>query len=822
MPAIPLDLLLKSVIVLALASLIGGALVRSSASLRAMVWTVALGSLLALPVLSTLLPSVPVEVLRPETSISAAPPAGSDLSIAPIPTSDFAPEVAVAPPEPQPGLIAAAPPASVPANPGWSWLTLAIFLWAMGSLLLLARIGVSNIRLARLARQADPIEGGDWTAIVEEVRAQLGIRRTVAVRQTDAIQVPAVAGTFRPVLLLPADADRWSTPERRDVVVHELAHVARWDALAQMICQLSCAVYWFIPVAWYGARRASLLREKACDDVVLNTGSRASVYAGNLLRLARQASGFELGPAALAMARSSRMEERVMGILDPKARRNRVTGRAAVTILVLAGGVIGMVAALEPVRRGAVANLSENVYTPVPPEAEQSVITPPGVAVTTARRSEVQDTTGFCGRGVKSSSSSVSEDNDERKWRVKIEGTDCMVDMRAEGKIEFNDDFTDIASISGGGFFTLDVTDRGVRRQLDIRSRNGSLEHSWKVNGEERPYDAEARAWFGTFLIELDRRTAVGVDIRLPAILARGGVNAVLDETALIPSDYARSRYYSGLLARTRLSSDQLIRLLDQAATLTESDFYATELLKGIGRDGLDDPAERAAVLKMLGNMDSDFYRSEVMKSLLAAGRPGGNEMGVLLDVVKIMESDFYQAEILGALLKTGQVEPAQRALVVRAAANMDNGFYSAEVLKQVASGARLTEGERREFLAAVANMESDFHIHEILKTLLRDGAASAEEVDLILATVGNIESDYYQGEVLGDVLDGSSLSEAVLLRVVQQARTIDSEFHRSETLRKVVSNGGANDRVRQAVVDAAETLGRHHREEVRRAAGTI
>ena len=95
--------------------------------------------------------------------------------------------------------------------------------------------------------------------------------------------------------------------------------------------------------------------------------------------------------------------------------------------------------------------------------------------VAEATASILQDSSRLCGRGLDNSSSSIHEDNGRRRWTVKLSGAGCQVDLRAEGKIEFNADFTDISAIPGDGFFRLDVTDQGVRRELEIESKNGTL-----------------------------------------------------------------------------------------------------------------------------------------------------------------------------------------------------------------------------------------------------------------------------------------------------------------------------------------------------------
>ena len=77
-------------------------------------------------------------------------------------------------------------------------------------------------------------------------------------------------------------------------------------------------------------------RERACDDVVLLAGARASDYAGHLLEIARGlAHSRAAALAALAMARPSQLEGRLLAILDPD-RRRRGPGRRVAAIALLA------------------------------------------------------------------------------------------------------------------------------------------------------------------------------------------------------------------------------------------------------------------------------------------------------------------------------------------------------------------------------------------------------------------------------------------------------------------------------------------------------
>src|SRR5690348_16174424 len=147
--------------------------------------------------------------------------------------------------------------------------------------------------------------------------------------------MPMTYGIVHPVLLLPSSARSWPVWQRRHVLLHELAHVRRYDCLTQRFAQIACAVYWFNPLVWIAATRLRVERELACDDQVLLAGARASDYATHLLEVART-----LRPpratrlASVAMARPSQLSGRLLAVLDERRVRSRVSRRTATTLAV--------------------------------------------------------------------------------------------------------------------------------------------------------------------------------------------------------------------------------------------------------------------------------------------------------------------------------------------------------------------------------------------------------------------------------------------------------------------------------------------------------
>jgi hypothetical protein len=436
----------------------------------------------------------------------------------------------------------------------------------------------------------------------------------------------------------------------------------------------------------------------------------------------------------------------------------------------------------------AVAPVPPAPPAPAPPA-------PPAPQATSSQRassshSDVQTGNGstFCGPGTTSFSNSVNEDDRGRTWKLKASAPGCEIDLRQEGKVEFNDDFTDVKSLSSGGVFELTVQKGGVRRELSLSNRNGSLERTWKVDGHDHPYDDEARRWFAAFLIDLDRQTAFGVDSRLPTLLRRGGVDAVLKETALMPSDYARGVYYKKLAASTALSASNLTAILDQATSLHTGDYYATELLKNLALPQVREANVHAAALRLLGTVNSDYYIASGVQAVIVGPQAG-----------RALTSDDVD-------------------FVVRATGRIKSDYYRAEVMKGLLSAGRPDPRTRRDLARLIVDMHEDFYIGDVIQQLARNGGLDVETRHALIEATGHIRSDYYRAESMKALLRDSEMREADLLDVTTAAIPLTSDHYKADVLTTIARHPAATPRVREAVSKAAESMSQYYRENVKRA----
>lgn len=222
-----------------------------------------------------------------------------------------------------------------------SWKGLLLLAVAAVSGLLLLRMFAGIIGVGLVARRSGEVSDPGEISELNAAREHLGLKRNVRLLRSEKVSVPVVWGLLQPVLMLPAGSVSWTRERLRVVLLHELAHVKRGDGITLLLTRAAVAVFWFHPMMWMLERDGRRECERACDDLVLATGTRPSDYAEHLLSIARGLPHFDpFRSVTLAMSRRSQLEGRLLSILQPDARRNSFSSRAALVAGALALFVI--------------------------------------------------------------------------------------------------------------------------------------------------------------------------------------------------------------------------------------------------------------------------------------------------------------------------------------------------------------------------------------------------------------------------------------------------------------------------------------------------
>jgi beta-lactamase regulating signal transducer with metallopeptidase domain len=163
------------------------------------------------------------------------------------------------------------------------WLTAA---WLAGVALSSCKLLRSFWWVRTVRTKETNIVEADLIERLNRLRRRLSISRPVRLLKSALVEVPTVVGWLRPVILLPASTLAGLTPGQLEaVLVHELAHVRRFDFLVNAFQCLIETLMFYHPVVWWVSRGIREERENCCDDLVVEVCGNRVAYARALATL---------------------------------------------------------------------------------------------------------------------------------------------------------------------------------------------------------------------------------------------------------------------------------------------------------------------------------------------------------------------------------------------------------------------------------------------------------------------------------------------------------------------------------------------------------
>ena len=794
-----LDAALRGAAILLAALVLTVLLHRRSAALRHAIWAGAIAAQLVLLGLAVWGPRW--RVAAPDMVSGLVPPSAEQSAPAPVSAPPATPATRV----PGPGgtsyvvtstdSLAAPRAADVSSSsaerapaPAPATLSLAralLVLWMLGAAAVLLRLAVGTVIVSRLARRGRRVDDGGWLSLAQRLSSTLRIDRPLTLMRGDRLGVPVTWGVVYPVVLLPEDADEWPEERRRYVLVHEMAHVKRLDALTQLVGQVALALFWFNPLMWIAVRRMQLEREHACDDYVLLHGTQPSRYAADLLEMVQSLGtpahrAAQPAFAALAMARRTEFEGRMLSILDPVLDRHPLhRGRTLMSALA-ALLIIVPLAALQPyraaptqsasmtARSSSTASASASATDSVAARADRPLSqrlqsldsarsalgTRLGTTDTARARiassaAAANGSTSASSSASTSSSSSQDDDSCERFQYGNTSQRSFHMHANDDGGratiryLDFDHDHCRAAIISGK-IVTPEDEDRIIAvlpegsGRAYFRERTGRTDReltvasggaiTYRVDGADHPYDDEGRRWFAALLPRVLAEASINVEQRVKHWRSQGGADAALQHIADLRSSGAKRAHYDVLLD-SQLSAAELDRLVKQA-----------------GKDIPSSGDLRAVLSKAATQSNRGKVPGSTLEEAIGAVPSSG--------------------DLTAVLLAFGQTDDRDQLLAVaRTALKIPSSGDLARFLIDVAPRylGRNDAALRAGYFKAVANIPSSGDLARVLENAVPYAAKSPEITRAVLATAGTVPSSGDRARVLVALARSGALRDAAL-----------------------------------------------------------
>ena len=625
---------------------------------------------------------------------------------------------------------------------------------------MLLRLLTGTIGLRSLARKGTRVDDGRWLSLAQRLAGQIGISRPLTLLKGGSLGVPVTWGIVYPVVLLPDDADQWDPVRRRYVLVHEMAHVRRFDALTQLVSQIALAIFWFSPFVWLAASRLRLEREHACDDYVLREGTLPSRYADDLLTLVRSLGtpshrAAQPAFAALAMARRSEFEGRMLAILDAHHDRHPLTRKG---IAMLATAVVLLAIPLaaftpSPARATAVPSVA------LADSAQPRHITDTAGAYDSSRAQDTRRCDADALRRASGSSLHIHSSDDgpaSRDVRVFFTKPGRCAEAVLFGEVTFSRDERSIERVAPGASAVF--VERRPDRDWMIRFPSGyptSAEAIVLRSGRPAPFDDAAVAWLGEFLPEILREAALNVPQRVARLRGAGGTAAVLTAIADMQSPNAKRAHYIALLEAPQVPPNDGERIVRQASRdLSSSPGDMRAVLQKVPVPVRNGSGVRQALTEGVAKMSSDGDKHAVLAQYVTAGdrelllaalrattsiNSDGDKHAVLAAAAPhafasddaalreaffaayhTMSSDGDRHAVLAAAIPFARGVPALIAAIIRGVEDIDSDGDAAAVLVAVASQRLLTTTALRDlYMTTARHVNSDGDYRRVLEAAI-------------------------------------------------------------------------------------------------------
>ena len=346
-----------------------------------------------------------------------------------------------------------------------------------------------------------------------------------------------------------------------------------------------------------------------------------------------------------------------------------------------------------------------------------------------------------------------TETHNNRSWNwVQVDG-DQKIEVKVEGKVDFNDDYSDVASIPGNGALKI-FDSRGPRRihLLILRGDNGALNRDYSIDGQARTFDAEGRQWLRNVLLQAVREGGLDARNRVQRILKRSGPRGLAEELTHVKGDYVRRIYFEEFLQVPGISSDELKSAIRNASQSIKSDYERAQLLLQVGRVLLAKDELIPEYFAVLSRMSSDYERRRTLSGLLKRDQLNRDALAAAADSARAIKSDYEKAVFL--------IQSAEHY-------HADNRLRSA-------------------WFAVLSTFESDYEHHRVLKSMVKIPNLSADALLDVMKSAARIGSDYEKASFLIGAINLYQSDPRLRVALVNVAKTIGSEYERGRVQKRL------------------------------------
>lgn len=147
-----------------------------------------------------------------------------------------------------------------------------------------------------------------WSDKLENIKKDNNVSTKINLLVSDYVTSPITFGFIRPLIVFPtAYINKISIRDAESILLHEVAHIRRYDYFFNIILITIETILFFNPFVWLISRHIKFEREQSCDDFVTKSMANPNDYAHTLLQIEILRQEYE-SKVALALHGNNRFD----------------------------------------------------------------------------------------------------------------------------------------------------------------------------------------------------------------------------------------------------------------------------------------------------------------------------------------------------------------------------------------------------------------------------------------------------------------------------------------------------------------------------------
>lgn len=202
--------------------------------------------------------------------------------------------------------------------PGWQVVgTLLAYMWVLGVIAGSLRLAWNFRALNRFCATLETVAEPRVKRLAQEAARAVSLQNLPPIFTSASAEAPLCLGIIKPAVVIPEEIV-WDLDDEQfhDVLIHEMAHVARRDPGVGLAARIGVLLFWWNPLVYRLRDEIAEVREDICDNFVCRAGGSGSRFAETLVAIATRAMSHRMPPAAVGIVSPCGLTGRVMRLLS--------------------------------------------------------------------------------------------------------------------------------------------------------------------------------------------------------------------------------------------------------------------------------------------------------------------------------------------------------------------------------------------------------------------------------------------------------------------------------------------------------------------------